>query len=163
MRGPSVLLALTVLAACNQNTSVGNDREAQLDPAPTPAPVLAPLAALDNVATESIKPQTFSGADIAALGGLEGKCAVRLTEVAHPSFVYSAGRAGTIKLNGKLIPLTSAGENRFARGGLGVTLRPNGERGDAGLAGIDMIIVRPGAKGELGYSGFVDCWKEESQ
>ena len=61
------------------------------------------------------------------------------------------------KLNGKLIRLPAAGENRFADSDLSVALRRNSEEGDAGLEGMDMILVPPGAKDELGYSGFVDC------
>lgn len=151
---PAILAAVS---ACNQNTALGNDREAQVDPAPAPAPIMGAAAALENVATEIIKPETMSTVDIAALGGLTGRCAMRLTEVAHPSFLYRAGERGTIKLNGKLIVLPAAGENRFAGDGLSVTLRPNGDEGDAGLEGMNMIILLPDAKDELGYSGFVDC------
>ncbi len=153
-----IVLALP-LGGCNRNTAPGNDREAQVEPPPTPAPRMEAAAALDNVATAIVKPETMSTADLGALGGLAGKCAVRLTEVAFPSFVYRPGESGTIKLNGKLITLPAAGEGRYAEGGLSVALRPNGEEGDAGLAGVDMILVPPGAKDELGYSGFLDCEK----
>lgn len=158
MRALAALIVVSVtLAGCNRNSSLGNDREAQVDPAPTPAPAVAADAALENVSTAILKPQTMSRADIAALGGLAGKCAVRLTEVAHPSFVYRAGERGTIKLNGKLVTLPATGAGGYSAGRLSVTLRPNGERGNAGLDGIDMLVVLPGAKDELGYSGFVDC------
>ena len=153
-----LLMAVTLsLVGCNQNTELGNDREAQVDPAPTPAPSMGAAAALDNVATAVVKPETMSAADLSAIGGLADTCVIRLTEVAHPSFVYRQGEAGTIKLNGKLIRLPATGENRFADSGLSVVLKPNGEKGDAGLEGADMILVPPGAKDELGYSGFVDC------
>jgi hypothetical protein len=59
-----------VLAACNQNTATGNDREARLDPVPSPAPITNAPAALNNVATALIKPETMSQADIQALGGV---------------------------------------------------------------------------------------------
>lgn len=154
-----ILLAAMALplAACNENTALGNDREAQLDPAPTPAPVMGAAQALQNVATELVKPETMSQADIAALGGLAGKCAIKLTEVAHPSLVFEEGESATIKLNGKLIRLPSAGSGRFESGGLSVMLEPNDEEGDAGLQGMDMIIVPPEAKDEVGYGGYVDC------
>ncbi|MDT9600236.1 DUF6692 family protein [Sphingosinicella rhizophila] len=160
MRRLQVLCLLSILVAlsgCNRNASSGNDREARLDAVPTASPRMGAAAALQNVAPEAIKPETMSQADIASLGGLAGKCALRLTEVAHPTFIYQEGRSGAIKLNGKLIMLPSTRDDRFAEDGLSVTLSPKGERGDAGLRGIDMIIVLPGAKDELGYSGFVDC------
>lgn len=159
MRG-AVALALALvltLGGCNRNEAIGNDRAAQLEPAPSPAPLMAPGAALENVAGALVKPETMSEADLAAVGGLEGRCAVRLTEVAFPSFVFSPGGTGTIKLNGKLVSLPAAGAGRFAAEGLAVTLRPRDERGDAGLAAMDMIIVLPGGEDELGYAGFVDC------
>ena len=153
-----LLMALALpIVGCNQNTDMGNDREARVDPAPAPASIMGAGAALDNVAPPRVKPETISAADVAAIGGLAGKCAIRLTEVAHPSFVYRPGEAGTIKLNGKLIQLASAGKNRFADNGLSVSLRANGEVGDAGLEGVDMILLPPDATDELGYSGFVDC------
>ncbi|QZH74225.1 MAG: hypothetical protein JY451_11030 [Erythrobacter sp.] len=151
------------LAACNQNSALGNDREAQLDPAPTPAPVVGAAAALENVANPVIKPETMSTADIAALGGLEGKCAIRLTEVAHPSFVFEAGASGAIKLNGKIIPLPAIGSNQFGEDNLTVTLSPTSDVGDAGLSGMDMVLVLPGSEDELGYAGFVDCSLGEGQ
>lgn len=158
----SAVMAVLTLSGCNRNEAIGNDREAQLEPAPTPAPVMAPQAALANVSGALIKPETMSEADLAVIGGLEGRCAVRLSEVAFPSFVYSIGEAGTIKLNGKLIRLPAAGEDRFAADGLVVTLREREERGDAGLRGMDFILVVPGSEDELGYAGFVDCSKRRA-
>jgi len=157
---PSFAAAALVLAltGCNRNTAVGNDREAQLDPPPTAAPVMHAEAALANVATEIIKPETMSNADIQALGGRSGRCAVKLTEVAFPSFLYRPGGSGAIKLNGKLIALAPAGEGRFADGDLSVMLRPLGEEGNAGLKAMQMIVVPPGATDELGYSGYVQCY-----
>ena len=159
MRTLFAILAVLALplTGCNQNTAVGNDREAQLDPVPTPAPIVGAAAALENVAAELIKPGTMTTADIGALGGLAGRCVVRLTEVAKPSFVFEAGERGVIKLNDTLIVLPATSANRFAEGGLSVTLVPNGEEGDAGLAGMDMIVVPPRSEDELGYSGFVQC------
>ncbi|WP_338243397.1 DUF6692 family protein [Aurantiacibacter hainanensis] len=146
-----------MLAACNQNTAVGNDREAQIDPAPTPAPIMGAQAALRNVTTAIIKPETMTDADVSALGGMDGRCAVRLTEVAFPSFLYEPGASGAIKLNGKLIVLPRTGQNRFEDGGLIVTLRPLEGEGNAGLPEMEMIVVPPEAEDELGYRGYVQC------
>lgn len=158
MRISATLAALALpLAACNQNTAVGNDREAQLEPAPTPAPIERASVALQNVATEIIKPETMSNADIQALGGKQGRCEIILTEVAFPSFLYEPGGQGAIKLNGKLIPLPSAGPNRFSGAGLTVSLRLLEEEGNVGSQGMQMIIIPPGAKDEIGYDGYVRC------
>jgi hypothetical protein len=157
MKAATVLVMIVALAGCNRNTAIGNDREAQLDAVPTPAPVMAPEDALANVSTALVKPETMNQADLAAIGGLEGRCAVRLTEIAFPSFVFAPGGTGTIKLNGKLVPLPAKGEGRFAQGDLSVILRPRDESGDAGLPGMDMIVLVPGAEDELGYAGFVEC------
>lgn len=162
MRTFAILGAVVLpLAACNQNTSIGNDREAQIDRAPTPAPVVAAAAALENVAIELVKPETMSDADIAALGGRDGRCAVKLTEVAFPSFLYEQGISGAIKLNGKLIPLPATGAGRFEDGGLVVTLRSLDEEGNAGLREMEMIVVPPGAKQEIGYRGYGQCYGAE--
>ncbi|MGE4306056.1 MAG: DUF6692 family protein [Novosphingobium sp.] len=147
------------LTACNRNTAVGNDREAQLDPAPAAAPIESASAALENVSTAIMKPETMSKADVDALGGKRGRCEVVLTEVAFPSFLYEPGRSGAIKLNGKLIPLAANGDNRFADGGLSVTLRQLEEEGNVGSQGIEMIVVPPGAKDEIGYHGYARCYQ----
>lgn len=161
---PAAVLCLPIalaLAACNQNTAIGNDREAQLEPAPTPAPIMQAGPALANVATAAIKPETMSDVDIQALGGRRGRCAVVLTEVAFPSFLYEPQGQGAIKLNGKLIVLPRTGADRFADAGLIVTLQPGDEEGDAGLQAMEMIVVPPGAKDEIGYSGYVRCFDRE--
>src|SRR3546814_13310866 len=75
----------------------------------------------------------MSNADVQALGGRQGRCAVVLTEVAFPSFLYLPQGSGAIKLNGKLIVLPRTGEKQFADGGLSVTLRSVAEKGAAGL------------------------------
>lgn len=160
MRAAAVL-AVLALAACNRNTAPGNDREAQIDHAPSPAPVMAAAKALDNVTAGAIKPETMSDADIAALGGRKGRCAVKLTEVGFPSFLYEPGGNGAIKLNGKLILLPAAGAGRYEDGGLIVTLRPVDDTGNAGLEAMEMIVVPPGAKEEIGYRGYVQCFGTE--
>lgn len=153
----AMLIAALTLSACNRNTAPGNDREARIDPAPAPAEVVGAASALANVDTAIVKPETMSDADIAALGGPGDQCAVRLTSVAYPSFLFRPGKGGAIKLNGKLIPLAAKSRLTFEADGLTVVLRSNGEESQTGLEGIDMIVVPPGAQDELGYSGFVDC------
>lgn len=145
------------LAACNRNTAPGNDREAQLDAAPTPAPIMPASAALANVATAIIKPETMTDADVRAIGGTRARCVFRLTEVAFPSFVFESGRRGFIKLNGKLIPVDAAGPDRYVSGDLLVTTRLLGDEGSAGLQAMELIVVPPGAKDEIGYRGYVVC------
>ena len=149
------LLALG-LGGCNRNSAPGNDREAQIDAAPAPSPIEDAGSAIANVDKALLKPETMSQADLAALGGLAGKCAVRLTEVALPSLVFTPETA-VIKLNGKLIPLRAVRTDHYRGDGTSLTLRPNEDRGDAGLEGIDMILVPPGARDEVGYAGFRDC------
>ena len=160
MRTLAIITALALpLAACNQNTAVGNDREARLDPAPTPAPIMGAAETLRNVATASIKPETMSDADIAALGGRKGRCAIKLTEVAFPSFLFEPEGRGAIKLNGKLVVLPNAGKARYEDAGLQVTLLPVDEEGNAGLKAMEMIVVPPRAKDEIGYRGYVQCYQ----
>ncbi len=86
------LLATAMLTACNSNSAPGNDREAQIDPAPTPAPRMGAAEALSGIAVEAVQPETMTDADISAVGGLEGRCAIRLTEVSEPS--SSTAQAG---------------------------------------------------------------------
>ncbi|MEO1920285.1 MAG: DUF6692 family protein [Sphingomonadaceae bacterium] len=152
----AVALALT-LGACNQNTAIGNDREADLYPPPEAAAIEPAASALQNVATSIVKPETMSEADIAAIGGTQGRCVYRLTEIGYPVFVYEPGGEGFIKLNGKLIPLSASGANRYASGDLVVATRDLDTTGNAGLRGLEIIVVPPGAKDELGYHGFVGC------
>lgn len=164
MRTPAIAFALVAsLGACNENTAIGNDRAAQVDPAPEPAPIMGAEAALANVATELVKPATMSNADIQALGGIEGRCAVRLTEVAFPSFIYGAGETGAIKLNDRLIILPRTGPGRYSDGGLTVTLDVLDDEGDAGLQAMEMIVVPPEAEDEIGYRGYVECYGGEAE
>ena len=154
-----LLIAATLaLAACNQNTAIGNDREAELEPAAPAAPIENAADALRGIAVALIKPETMSPADIAAVGGRNGRCAVKLTEVAFPSFLYEPNGGGVIKLNGKLIELPRQGENRFFEGGLLVVLRPASGAGNGGLPQMEMIVVPPEAKDEIGYRGYVQCY-----
>ncbi|WP_121120017.1 DUF6692 family protein [Croceibacterium ferulae] len=146
-----------MLPGCNSNIAPGNDREAQIDAAPTPAPVMGAAEALSGIAIEAVQPETMTDADIAALGGLEGRCAIRLTEVSEPSFLYRPRGSGAIKLNGKLIELSAAGGRRFVDGGLNVQLRPVEGEGNAGLPEHEMIVMLPGAQDELGFRGYRQC------
>ncbi|MDF1835783.1 MAG: hypothetical protein P1U62_13020 [Alteraurantiacibacter sp. bin_em_oilr2.035] len=145
------------LAACNQNTAIGNDREAQVDPAPTPAPIEPAASALRNIATAIVKPETMTTAEVQTIGGERGRCISRLTEVGFPTFVYEPGVRGFVKLNGKLIPLTAEGPDRYSSGELLIATRLVDEEGNAGLQAQEIIIVPPGAKDELGYRGYVQC------
>ena len=149
-------LVLT-LAACNQNTAPGNDREASLETPATPAAIVPAAAALANAATAIVKPETMTDADIKAIGGTQGRCIFRLTEVGFPSFVYKPGTEGFIKLNGKLIPLQTAGQDRYSSGELLVATRDVDETGNAGLQAMEVIVVPPGAKDEIGYRGYTEC------
>lgn len=158
LRALSIGTAL-LLGACNQNTAPGNDREAQVDPAPTAAPISGAAAALSGIDTGAIQPATMNDADIASLGGYAGNCVIRLTGVGYPSFFEDRtnGR-GYVKLNGKLVQLSSAGPNRFADGNLTVELRDVADdESDNGLPGAEMIIALPQAKDELGFRGYKDC------
>lgn len=149
-------LAVLPLAACNTNTATGNDREAQLDPPATAAPVESAASALANLSPGLMLPETMSGADLAALGA--GKaCQFRLTEVAFPSFVYDTSGRGAIKINGKLIPVTASGTGRYANGDLRIRTRPLDDEGDAGLQMQELIIAGPGMKDEFGFWGYTTC------
>ena len=146
-----------LLAGCNQNTAIGNDREAELDP-PAEATAIEPASsALQGVATALVKPETMSDADIAAIGGEQGRCVFRLTEVGFPTFLYEPNGSGFIKLNGKLIPVEPDGTDRFASGELLVTTQMLGDEGNAGLQALRLIVVPPGAKDELGFDGYTTC------
>lgn len=155
----ATLVPLVALGACNRNTATGNDREAQIDAAPSPAPHMRAAAALSGIATEAVKIETMSKADVASLGGSRGKCFVRLTKVGFPSFVHDGlDRSGVIKLNGKLIPLRAQRPGLFVEGDLRVAVRPlERDRGTDGIREAELIVMLPGAKDELGYRGFEDC------
>ncbi|WP_239805606.1 DUF6692 family protein [Croceicoccus hydrothermalis] len=150
-------LSALALAGCNRNTAIGNDREADRDPPSHAAPIRPAGTALQNVSTALVKPETMSDADVAAIGGTGGRCVFTLTEVSFPAFVYAPGDRGFIKLNGTLVPLDAVGADRFENGGLVVTTRLLDTRGNAGLRGLEMIVVPPGARDELGYRGYTSC------
>ncbi|WP_126173985.1 DUF6692 family protein [Altericroceibacterium xinjiangense] len=151
------------LSACNSNTAPGNDEESQFGAAPTPAPVVSADEALDGIAVEVVQPEIMTNADLVVLGGLEGKCDVRLTKIAYPSFVFErAGQQGWIKLNQKLIPLARAGENLFVAGDLQVTIRGVDEPLEIDeQREAEMILLLPEAKDELGFRGYGQCYEAE--
>ena len=64
---------------------------------------------------------------------------------------------GFIKLNGKLIPVSAAGTDRYTSGDLLVTTRLLDDEGNAGLQAQELIVVPPGAGDELGYRGYSIC------
>lgn len=145
------------LAACNQNTAIGNDREAHLDPPAEASPVEPASSALQNISTALVKPETMSAADIAAIGGTDGRCVYRLTEVGFPTVVYEPNAQAFVKLNGKLIPMQAEGTDRFVSDGLLLAMRTLDDEGNAGLQAQEIIIVPPGAEDELGYRGYTTC------
>ena len=145
-------LALSV-AGCNQSTAPGNDREAELETPATPAAIEPASAALANVATAIIKPETLTEADVKAIGDTYGRCVFRLTEVGFASFVYEVNGQGFIKLNGKRIPLQAAGKDRFSSGDLLVATRAIVETGNAGVTAMEVVLVPPKAKDEIGIAG----------
>lgn len=156
--------ALCLVAACNQNTATGNDQQERLDPAPTAAPIAGAAEALSGIAPGVVQPEIMSEADIAALGGLEGACVIRLTAVAFPSFIYDrGGSGGAVKLNQKLIPLPETEEGTFADSGLEIVVRPVEEEFEDGRREAEMIIMLPGAKDELGFRGYEQCYEGESE
>ena len=48
---------------------------------------------------------------------------------------------------------------RYEDAGLLVTLRSVGEKGNGGLEAMEMIVVPPRAKDEIGYRGYVQCYQ----
>ena len=52
----------------------------------------------------------MSDADVSAIGGKEGRCVFRLTEVGYPTFVYEPGSQGFIKLNALRLRLRALGQ-----------------------------------------------------
>ena len=154
-------LAALPLAACNTNTAVGNDREAQLDPPATAAPIESAASALANLSPGLMLPETMSDADLATLGA-ENTCQFRLTEVAFPSFVYDNSGGGAIKINGKLIPVTASASGEYANGELRIRTRILDDEGDAGLQMQELIVAGPRMKDEFGFWGYTTCGNIEA-
>lgn len=153
------LLFVLPLAACNSNSAPGNDQEAALEAPATASQQASAADALSGIATGAIQPETMTDADTASLGGTDGRCVFRMTEVGYPSFLYGgSGGTGTIKLNGTLITLPAVGNGRYQDGGLRVTLTPiDAETGRGDRREAEMIVQLPGAPDELGFRGYEQC------
>jgi hypothetical protein len=153
-----IAIALLPLAACSpSNQAPGNDTEAALDASTPAAPQLPAAQALAGVEPVSIQPELMNDADLAALGGIKGRCAFRLTRVAYPSLLYGNSNA-TIKLNGKLITLPLAAAGTYRDGPLSLTVSP----ADTAARATDqhevrMVIHPRGAREERGYLGYAAC------
>ena len=148
MKNFALIAAIALpLAACNSNTAPGNDREAQLDPPATAAPIEDAATALANVSPGLMLPETMNGADIAALGA-QNSCQFRLTEIAFPSFVYDDSGQGAV---------TADGPDSYSNGELRIKTRMLDDEGDAGLQMQEMIVAAPRAKDEFGFWGYTTC------
>ena len=156
----ATIAAATALAACNSNSAPGNDQEAEREAPAEASPQMSAGEALSGIATAAIMPETMTDADVASLGGLDGRCAIRLTEVAFPSLLHGGDMGGAaIKLNGKLIPLPAAEDGLYRDDGLVVRVRPVGEEVERGeRREAEMIVMLPGADDELGFRGFEVCY-----
>ena len=142
------------LAACNSNTEPGNDRRADLEKPPQAAQQEGAAVALENVAPGALYPGILTNADVASIGGVQGRCVFRMTQIGFPSFVYGgADQGGTIKLNGKLIMIPASGDNAYSDAGLTVEMREN----EGAEEEATMIVRIPGAADELGFRGYSNC------
>lgn len=152
-----LILGLGVLVfGCAENSAPGNDREASLDPPSTGAEVATAGEALEGVATGLLAPQIITEADLRNLPEADDRCLFRFTRVGYPVFVYGSS-TGTIKLNGKLVPLPARGPDLYAEEGVRVTVRPLEERKENGQFGVELVLRLQGAPDELGYHGFSEC------
>ena len=154
------IAAAVALAACNSNTAPGNDQEAEREAPAEASPQMSAGEALSGIATAAVMPETMTDADVASLGGLDGRCAIRLTEVGFPSLLHGGdGDQAFIKLNGKLIPLPAAGEGLYRDSGLVVRVRSLDDDAErAELHEAEMVVMLPGAEDELGFRGFEICY-----
>ena len=163
MSGARSLTALTLcmlLAACASNTAPGNDREAELDPPQSPAPMANVDAAIAGVETTLLHPQVITDTDLAAVTLPAGGCSFRFTRVDFPIFLYSpaASGSGLMKLNGKLAMLEGRGVGEFASGGVRVQVRAVAETAEEReLHQAELILMLPEGKHERGYRGFAQC------
>ena len=157
-RASSILAALAFLrvAGCAGNSAVGNDREAELDPPPRRAEVMAAGAALQGIATSLVIPQVMTDADLASVPDMTSRCVFRMTKVGEPVVVY--GTQAVVKLNDKLVPLPTSGAGSYAADGVTVTVRPLDDGAEAEEAfEAEFVLQLPGAPDELGYHGFSEC------
>lgn len=144
------------LAGCVENSALGNDREAELDP-PEQAAERASAESLAAIATGLLKPETFTPADLAALSG--AWCRFRYTDVGFPVFLFPAtGNApAMIKLNGKMIPLPPVGDFQYAGGPVRVDLRLSDGLPAAEAEEAVLVLWLAGASGEMGFLGEAEC------
>lgn len=152
----AIPLALAALAAgCVDNTAPGNDREAQLEPPAKAADVVPAAEATANVETGLLYPEIMTDPDRGNLPAMGERCLFRYTRVGLPVFAYGA-TTGVVKLNGKLVPLPSTGEGRYAEGAITVTVRPLEEQ-EAGVFPAELVLRVADAPNELGFHGFAEC------
>lgn len=156
---PSSSLASTMfvlIGGCTGNSAVGNDREAQLDPAPRPAEVMAASAALQGIAPELVIPQIMTDADLGNVPDMTNRCMFRMTKVGEPVIIY--GPQAVVKLNGRLVPLPASSEGGYAAAGVTVTVMSVDEDAEVeGPVETDFVLRLPGIRHERGYRGFAEC------
>lgn len=158
IRTLTAIAAAAALAACNSNQAPGNDRAAGREAPAAAAPQMDARAALANVATAALQPETMTEADIASVAGPAGGCAFAMTRVGFPSFLYGEGDApGIVKLNGKLIALPASGDGYYREDGLVIRLRPLEPQAGDDMHAAELVIMLPGAPDELGFHGFARC------
>lgn len=146
------------VVACTENSAIGNDREARLDP-PEPPAERAPAEALAQVEPGLLKPAPMTEADLASLSASGASCRFGYTDVGFPVFLYPPGgdAPATIKLNGKLITLPPVGGFHFAAGDIRVEMsHPDGVPND-GEEDAVLILRIAGASDELGFAGVAEC------
>lgn len=152
---PLVVLSV-LIAACTENTSPGNDREAELSQSEPPSEVAAAGAAIEGVAADLLFPQTMTDADGRNIPDGADGCLFRFTRVGLPVLAY--GSVAVVKLNDRLVSLPGAGEGRYAAEGVTVTVRPLSDRaGDGEPFVAELVLHVTGAAHERGYHGFSEC------
>lgn len=148
------------VVGCADNEAPGNDREAQLDPPPSPAPVMSAAEALAGVDVGVLMPQIMTQADLRVVPDAAGGCRFRMTRVDTPTFLYPSGGTGdaVVKLNGTLIRLAGTGTGTYRAGGIEATLQPlqSGSL-EGGQFEASWILRLPGAPNELGFHGYAEC------
>ncbi|HSM05307.1 MAG TPA: DUF6692 family protein [Longimicrobiales bacterium] len=155
IRVAALLVALIAASGCVDNPAPGNDREAELDPPPSAAPLVATSAAIEGIDPRLLMPEIMTEADQGAFTDLGAFCRFRMTRVGFPVVAY--GSSAILKLNGRLVELARVSEGRYAADGVEITLRPLEERSDEVLFDAEFVLRLPGAPNELGFHGFGEC------
>lgn len=154
--GLSLLVPLCVIVSgCVDNTSPGNDREAELDPPRRPAHFASAGEAIDGVATHLLMPEIMTDADLANVTHEGDGCLFRMTRVGLPVLVYGAD--AIVKMNGRLVSLEGRGNGRYVADGVEVSVRPLTAGTDEGQFPAQFVLRLPGAANELGFHGFSEC------